>query len=92
MTKGITSLHSKLLEVSSRFPEKIAIQSKKQNGFDNYTYSELVKKSQSVGGWLIDEGIKRGQRIAIILDNCPEWSISYFGILFSEPQQYNSPL
>ena len=83
MAEGLNSLHRKLLEISSKFPDKIAIQRKTQDGFDNYTYLELVKKSKAIGSWLINEGIKRGERVAVILDNCPEWVISYFGILFS---------
>jgi long-chain acyl-CoA synthetase len=77
------SLHDNLLEVALRFPDKIAIQSQRQKGFDSYTYSELVKKSKLFGYCLIRQGIHKGDRIGIILDNCPEWVFSYFGTIFA---------
>lgn len=37
------------------------------------TYKELFRRTQSVACWLQDAGIEKGDRIAVLLDNCVEF-------------------
>lgn len=45
------------------------------------TYKDLNDKVEKVANGLIRLGIKRGDKVGILLGNCPEYIISYFGIL-----------
>ncbi|MBI2831210.1 MAG: AMP-binding protein [Chloroflexi bacterium] len=44
-------------------------------------YSELSEASNKMANALLGWGIKKGDRIAIWLPNCPEFAIAYFGII-----------
>ena len=46
-----------------------------------YTYGQLYRHSLAVAGWLKARGVAQGERVAILLENRPEWPMSYFGIL-----------
>ena len=43
-----------------------------------YTYGNLNAKANSLAAFLLDEGIKQGDCIAVILPNCPEYAFIYF--------------
>ncbi len=45
------------------------------------TYSELNKQVDCVAFNLAANGINKGDKVALILGNCPEFVISYYGIL-----------
>lgn len=45
------------------------------------TYRELKKKSESLGWYLKERGIVKGDRVAIVGESTPNWAISYFGII-----------
>ena len=77
------TLHKKLEELVSQFPERIAVQMKREDGYRTYTYKEFYNTSQAITHFLITSGIKKGDRIAIVLENRPEWGMIYFAILFA---------
>lgn len=43
------------------------------------SYAELVQRALAVAGALTDEGVERGDRIALLSDNRPEWLDVFFG-------------
>lgn len=45
-----------------------------------FTYSMALEIAKKIGAYLKYQGLKKGDRCAIIGENCPEWGISYFGI------------
>jgi long-chain acyl-CoA synthetase len=45
------------------------------------TFSQLVEKVDRLATALVDLGVKKGDRVGIILANCPQAVISYYGIL-----------
>ena len=47
------------------------------------TWSVFDEKANRVANMLIERGIKKGQKCAILLMNCLEWLPIYFGILKS---------
>jgi len=68
---------AELIEFSSkRHPQKTAI----VFGQKKITYRELNDLTNRVACGLIRLGIKKQERVAIFLDNCPEFVISYFAI------------
>ncbi len=48
--------------------------------FQVFTYSQVLEMVKGVGGYLKSKGFEKGDRAAILGENCPEWAISYFGI------------
>lgn len=50
-------------------------------GSEPMTYAEMGRRIDAFAGLLASEGIGRGERVAILGENCPEWVIAYHGIL-----------
>ena len=48
---------------------------------ERYTYKEVFEKSAQTSNALIKAGIKKGDRVAICMQNNPEFVYSYFGIV-----------
>jgi acyl-CoA synthetase (AMP-forming)/AMP-acid ligase II len=48
---------------------------------ERYTYQEVFEKSAQTGNALKKAGIKKGDRVAICMQNNPEYVFSYFGIV-----------
>ncbi len=44
------------------------------------TYAQFGEKVSSVANFLKDSGIKKGDKVAILSENQPNWSIAYFAI------------
>ncbi len=55
------------------------------NPFESYrkeiTWSDFNKKSNRFANLLLSRGIKKGDKVAILLMNCLEWLPIYFGVL-----------
>lgn len=75
-------LKQKLKETVSKFPSKIAIQDKRESIWSKLTYSELEKQIQSLSFWLFKQGLRKQDRIAIILNNRREWPLIFFSTIY----------
>ncbi len=47
-----------------------------------YSYEEILSSSKSIASFLFNRGVKKGDRVAILLEGRPEWGIVYLGISF----------
>ncbi len=47
------------------------------------TYKEMGEKIEAIIALLNKKGIKKGNKVAIIGENSPNWAISYLGIIFT---------
>jgi len=63
-------------------PEKIAMEVIGVEG-TKYTFSEMLAEIRSIAFRLSKEGIKFGDRVALIGENHPHWAIAYLGMLFA---------
>ncbi len=70
------SLVTLLEEVTKKFKKKKAILFEGRE----FTYAELNENANKVAGGLEWLGIRRGDRVAIMLPNIPEFVFSFFGI------------
>jgi len=59
-------------------PDRVAIIVKHQKDFETVSYGQLMEDSNRLANALQANGIKRGDRIAIILPQTPETAISHF--------------
>ena len=72
-----TSLWENLAISARRFPNKTAIQFLGQS----ITYGELMRQSERLAAWLSVHGVKKGDRIILLMQNCPQWIVAHFAIL-----------
>ncbi len=52
-------------------------------GLESHTYAQLRDMAESVGNWLVQSGVRDGQRCAILASNSPRWVGAYLGIVAS---------
>lgn len=71
------SLKLMLERVAARYGDKTAIVS----GDSRLSYSELDKASNKIAHALLEMGVKRGDRVATLLSNSPEFVATFFGIV-----------
>lgn len=46
-----------------------------------YTYGELLERVERLAQGLAVKGVKKGTRVAIMMNNCPEMVVSYYAVL-----------
>ncbi|MFB5283186.1 long-chain-fatty-acid--CoA ligase [Peribacillus sp. Hz7] len=71
------NLNENLKRSASNFPESIAY----IYGDKSVTYQELNQKVDRLAAGLYVQGIRKGDGVALILGNSPEFLIAYYGIL-----------
>ncbi|RKY35428.1 MAG: hypothetical protein DRP78_05475 [Candidatus Omnitrophota bacterium] len=76
-------LCSKLAEIVKKYPDNIAVQIKEDGAYRKYSYQEFLAIARDIGKLLVNLGVKQGERIAISVENRPEWGFIYFGIMFA---------
>ncbi|MBM7620518.1 long-chain acyl-CoA synthetase [Bacillus tianshenii] len=73
------TLQSYLKEAAIEHPSKTAIHFLGKK----LTFQELYDQSLKLANYLRDLGVKKGDRVSIMLPNCPQAVISYYGVLFA---------
>ena len=77
------TLTSQLAGVAREGADRVAISYRQGESVREYTCGRLYRSSLAVAGWLKARGVARGERVAILLENRPQWPLSYFGILLA---------
>jgi long-chain acyl-CoA synthetase len=67
-----------LTKSSAKYPDKIAIHFLGKD----ITYKEFHESALKFANYLSSIGIVKGDRVAIMLPNCPQGAIAYYGILY----------
>ncbi len=77
ITVPVTSLWDNLATSARRYPQKVALV------FFNttVTYLELLQKAERLAAMLQALGVKKGDRVALGMQNCPQLVIAHFAIL-----------
>ena len=71
-------LQSYLQETGTKYPDKVAIHFMGKD----LTYHEVYMSSLKFANYLKGLGVKKGDRVAIMLPNTPQSVIAYYGVLF----------
>ena len=71
------NLRLMLEEVAKQYGAKTAI----ALGDRRLSYAELDEASNRVANALLELGLSKGDRVAVLLSNSPEFAIIYFGIV-----------
>ncbi|WP_188453468.1 AMP-binding protein [Virgibacillus oceani] len=72
-------LHAFLEESAKRYPEKKALYFMGKE----ISFSEVYRQARKMAGYLQSIGLQKGDRVAIMLPNCPQAVISYYGALMA---------
>ena len=74
-------LHWFLEESARKYPDSVATILPGKFGDTKLTYRELNELANSLANALIDLGVKKGDRVALYMPNCPQFVIGYSAIL-----------
>ncbi len=83
MDNATQTLTGQFAAVAREAPDRVAVIHREGDTVQEYTYGQLYRHSLAVAGWLKAQGVAKGDRVAILLENRPEWPMSYFGALFA---------
>jgi len=69
------SLHQFFLNSAHRIhkPDTVYLSRKESGKWVDYTYGDLLAYIDCLTGWLISRGLQKGDRVALILENSPEF-------------------
>ncbi len=70
-------IHHFLEESANLYPDKVALIHEDVRA----TYGEINAQANQLARWLLDNNITQGDRVILILENCLEYVVSYYGIL-----------
>ena len=65
----------------ARFGERTAVEIQRSDRVDRFTYQQLHDMASAWAGWLASQGIRPGDRCAILAGNDAHWCAAYLGIL-----------
>ncbi|WP_432358975.1 long-chain-fatty-acid--CoA ligase [Sporosarcina sp. UB5] len=71
------NLNELLTSSSTKFPNRKAV----IVGDESITYKVLQNQVNQFSDMLVAKGIKKGDKVALVLGNCSEFVIAYFGVL-----------
>jgi fatty-acyl-CoA synthase len=72
-----TTLGFNLEVAATRFPDKPAYLFFGRP----LSFGELRTQAEAIAGWLQSVGVKPGERVAIYMQNCPQYAAAFYGIL-----------
>ena len=72
-----TLVHHFLEESARQYPAKTAL----VHGKTRASYAEINRQANQLARWLLDQGLCRGGRVVLLLENSLEYVASYYGIL-----------
>lgn len=75
------TLHQSILEIAEKYPNKIALYYKKGGSYVGMTYKELKRETAYFASALLGLGAEKGDRVAILSSNRPEWVISDLAVM-----------
>ncbi len=70
-------IHHFLEQSADQFPEKIAV----IHGRKRWSYREVEIQANQIAHWFLDKGVKRGDRVSLLLRNSIYYIACYYGIL-----------
>ncbi|EAQ03776.1 acyl-CoA synthase [Pseudooceanicola batsensis HTCC2597] len=71
------SIAQNLIDTASRLPDKVAI----HYYGTQISYGDLLERVERLAGWLQAQGVARGDRVLLYMQNSPQWIIGYYAIL-----------
>ncbi len=76
-------LTQQLERMVQEYPDTVCLLYREEEAVRHYTYAELFQACRRVAGGLVKLGVRKGDRVALMADNRPEWPMCYFGLLLA---------
>lgn len=70
-----------IARTAAAHPKRSALQRQGRQGLDTITYSQLVSRVEMLARWIMAQGGKPGERIALLAPNGPEWVVAGLAII-----------
>jgi long-chain acyl-CoA synthetase len=70
----------KIRDAANRYPDHVAIQMKRGDRYQRYSYRDLLRSIASLSQSLAGLGIAKGDRVGLLSENRPEWMIAYLSV------------
>ena len=83
MEDDAPTLTGQLAGVIREAADRTALIYREGDTVQEFTYGQIYRHSLAVAGWLQAQGVEKSDRVAILLENRPQWPISYFGALLA---------
>jgi long-chain acyl-CoA synthetase len=74
------NLFARFESVVSQQPDRLALQIKEEAGYRRLSYGEVAQQARALAAALLRAGIRRGDRVALLSENRPEWTVAYFAL------------
>jgi len=78
----VYNLNENFINSAKRFSKNIAIESKDSGKWQRITYKNLYEKVISLAYCLHSAGVKKSDKVAVVLENRPEWAVIFFAISY----------
>ena len=75
------TLNSVFAATVARSPGKVALRHKVGGKYADITFSELAERMRNVASGLAARGVGKGDRVALLSENRPEWAVADLAIL-----------
>src|SRR6266851_4109065 len=73
------TFYDRFVECVEQWPQNVALEIQRRDQVESYTYAEVRRMAESVGGWLAKSDLQPGARVAILADNHPRWVSVFLG-------------
>ncbi len=81
MTKNqLESIPAKFAQAVARWGDRVALRRKELGLWRDITWNEYHDDATDIACGLISLGLEKGDHVAVIGDNCPEWVYAYAGV------------
>jgi len=74
------NLFSAFEAVAAGQPDRLALQIREGTGYRRLTYGEVARQARALAAALLQAGVAPGDRVALISENRPEWTVAYFAV------------
>jgi long-chain acyl-CoA synthetase len=78
---AVRTIPDLLARSADRFPETVALQMKRGDGWVRLTYDELERRVAEAAGVLHRLGVHKGDRVLLYAENQPEWGVAYLAVV-----------
>ena len=69
-----------LADASARFGQRVAYQQKERGEWRTLTFEQTWRRATDFAAGLIALGLQKGDRVIIICENSPEWTVAFHGL------------
>jgi len=64
-------------------PQRVCMRYRRDSRYNDFTYGYLAESAEKAAHWLAHNKVRKGDTVALIIENRPEWAVCYFGIVLA---------